>query len=83
MLDYLRGENSKLADEVAFLKGQLKLKSVGNTASGVASSPWSAIDGSGSLGSFGTAKVSPMNRPGAMVVGHPETRIEMMRLARE
>ena len=64
MLDYLRGENSKLADEVAFLKGQLKLKSVGNTASGVASSPWSAIDGSGSLGSFGTAKVSPMNRPG-------------------
>jgi hypothetical protein len=64
MLDYLRGENSKLADEVAFLRGQLKLKSVGNTASGVASSPWSAIDGSGSLGSSGTAKVSPMNRPG-------------------
>jgi len=34
MLDYLRGENSKLTDEVAFLRGQLKLKSGGNTASG-------------------------------------------------
>ena len=35
MLDYLQGKNSKLADEVAFLRDQLKLKSVGNAASGL------------------------------------------------
>ena len=41
------------------------MKSVGEkTTSGVESSLWSAIDGSWSLGSSGTAKVSPDHRPG-------------------
>ena len=48
------------------------MKSVGNTASGVESSPWSAIEGSGSLGSSGTAKMSPRNRPGRHGSGNQE-----------
>ena len=45
VVDLLRKENSKLAEEVEYLRSQLKGKpTAGNVDSGVESSPWSAVE---------------------------------------
>ena len=65
LVNYLRGENSKLSEEVALLRRQLNARAAGDKASsGVESSPWSAVEAVGSTGSSGTVKASPTERPG-------------------
>ena len=46
MVNMLRQQNSKLMDELQFLRAKLEKGSMGKPASGMESSPWSALDGS-------------------------------------
>ena len=71
LVNFLRTQNSKLAEEVAFLKGKLESKST--VVSGVESSPWSAVDDS-STGKSGVMRTIPMERPGRAGSRTPRNR---------
>ena len=47
LVQFLRQQNSQLMDELANLRATLEQRSVGNPTSGMESSPWSTVDGSG------------------------------------